>query len=190
MNFCSACGAAEMKWEQPDGDQHHRWVCAACNSVFYDNPRVIAGCVIGHEGRVLLVKRAIEPRRGTWTLPAGFMENGETLEEAAAREVFEETGAPVSIQCLYSVFSIPHINQIYVIFQADMISPTLRTSPESEEVRLFAPEELPWDNLSYPAIGSVLQRFVSEMLTSSYSLYVGSFEQGRVFFASGQQRGT
>ena len=119
MNFCSQCGA-KVQLRIPPGDHLPRFVCEACGTVHYQNPRLVVGCVPEHEGRILLCRRAIEPRRGYWTVPAGFMENGETLQEAAARECYEEALARVQIGSLLSVVHVLHAEQVHVFFRATL----------------------------------------------------------------------
>lgn len=139
----------------PEGDNRERMVCADCGYVAYENPKVIVGAVIVAEGSVLMCRRAIEPRRGFWTLPAGYMELGETLEEGAAREAFEEAEAVIAIDGILGVFSIARIGQVQVIFRArfaDAAAPVFGAGQESLEVRLFKPDEIPWDEIAFPSV--------------------------------------
>ncbi|HBK06684.1 MAG TPA: NUDIX hydrolase [Acetobacteraceae bacterium] len=139
----------------PEGDNRERMVCADCGHVAYENPKVVVGAVVVSEGRVLMCRRAIEPRMGFWTLPAGYMELGETLEEGAAREALEEAEAVIEIEGILGVFSIARIGQVQVIFQArfsDAGAPAFGPGEESLEVRLFAPDEIPWDEIAFPSV--------------------------------------
>jgi ADP-ribose pyrophosphatase YjhB (NUDIX family) len=139
----------------PDGDNRERNVCAECGYVAYENPKVVVGSVVVADGRVLMCRRAIEPRRGFWTLPAGYMELGETLEEGAAREALEEAEAVIMIDGILGVFSIARIGQVQVIFRARFSAdgpPAYRAGPESLDVRLFAPDEIPWDEIAFPSV--------------------------------------
>jgi ADP-ribose pyrophosphatase YjhB (NUDIX family) len=139
----------------PEGDNRERMVCADCGYVAYENPKVVVGSVVVADGRVLMCRRAIEPRKGFWTLPAGFMELGETLEEGAAREVLEEAEATITIEGILGVFSIARIGQVQVIFRArfkDTGTPVFGAGPESLDVRLFAPDEIPWDEIAFPSV--------------------------------------
>lgn len=129
MNFCSACGAS-VDYIVPEDDTRERAVCSGCDTVHYQNPKVITGTLPVWGDRVLLCKRAIEPRRGYWTLPAGFLENGETAETGAARETMEEANAEVSQPTLYTVFSLPHISQVYMFFKAELIGPAYSSGSE------------------------------------------------------------
>ncbi len=113
MRFCSQCGSKNISYSIPSGDNRKRYHCLSCNSVFYENPKIVAGCIPVWEDKILLCKRGIEPRYGLWTLPAGFMENGETTREAAERETLEEAGTLVTRSKLYTLFNLPQINQVY-----------------------------------------------------------------------------
>lgn len=139
----------------PEGDNRERMVCADCGYVAYENPKVVVGSVVVADGRVLMCRRAIEPRKGFWTLPAGYMEFGETLEEGAAREALEEAEAAIAIEGILGVFSIARIGQVQVIFRAhfsDPDTPVFAAGPESLEVRLFARDEIPWDDIAFPSV--------------------------------------
>ncbi len=139
----------------PEGDNRERMVCGDCGYVAYENPKVIVGSVVVAGDRVLMCRRAIEPRRGFWTLPAGYMELGETLEEGAAREALEEAEAVIAIDGILGVFSIARIGQVQVIFRARFANPDLPTygaGAESLEVRLFAPNEIPWAEIAFPSV--------------------------------------
>jgi ADP-ribose pyrophosphatase YjhB (NUDIX family) len=139
----------------PEGDNRERMVCADCGYVAYENPKVVVGSVVVADDRVLMCRRAIEPRKGFWTLPAGYMELGETLEEGAAREALEEAEAAITIEGILGVFSISRIGQVQVIFRAhfsDPGVPVYGAGPESLEVRLFAPDEIPWDDIAFPSV--------------------------------------
>ena len=118
MNFCSNCGSSKIDYKIPEGDSFHRIVCNDCNRVFYENPRIIVGCLPILGNKVMLCKRAIQPQAGLWNLPAGFMENGEKAEIGAARETLEESQAKVEIIKLHVVFSLPKVNQVYLHFLA------------------------------------------------------------------------
>ena len=120
MNFCHQCGSADIEQKIPEGDNRLRYCCPECNEIFYENPKIVAGCIATWQNKVLLCRRAIEPRYGTWTLPAGFMENHETIQEAAARETFEEANAKVANLSLFAIYNLPHISQVYIMFAADV----------------------------------------------------------------------
>jgi len=136
----------------PDGDDRERLVCGDCGFVLYENPKIIVGAVCTWENRYLLVRRAIAPRIGYWTMPVGYMELGETTEQGALREVWEEARARAEIDGLLSVYSIPEISQVHMIYRARMLSPDCAAGPESQEVGLFTWDEIPWDHLAYPNV--------------------------------------
>ena len=161
MKFCSNCGA-QVQLRVPEGDHLPRYVCAACGTIHYQNPRLVVGCVPEHEGRILLCRRAIEPRRGYWTVPAGFMENRETLQEAAARESHEEALAEVLIGSLLSIVHVLHAEQVHVFFRAALPEARFAPGPESLEVKLVAPGEIPWEDLAFKSTEFTLRRYLED----------------------------
>ncbi|WP_257274916.1 NUDIX hydrolase [Endozoicomonas sp. ONNA1] len=167
MNFCSECGAKVSK-KIPCGDNRLRDVCDDCGKIHYQNPLIVAGCLPVYEGKVLLCKRAIEPRRGYWTLPGGFMELGETLEQAALRETMEEAGAEVTLQSLYTLFNIVHVSQLSVFFLAHLDKPEFCAGEESEAVALFSEEDIPWDELAFNTISRTLRHYFSDRQTGCF----------------------
>jgi ADP-ribose pyrophosphatase YjhB (NUDIX family) len=136
----------------PEGDTHERDVCASCGFVHYVNPKVVTGSVVTHGDRLLLCKRAIEPRKGYWTLPAGFMEVGETVEDAARREAREEANADIVIDRLLAVYTIPRLAQVQVMFLAHIDRPVFSPGPESLDVKLVPWSDIPWDDLAFPSV--------------------------------------
>lgn len=179
--YCPQC-TAELARGTPAGDTHERLFCAGCGYIHYVNPKIIAGCIIERDGKYLLCQRAIPPRPGTWTLPAGFMESGETTEDAALREVWEETGVRADILCPYSIFSVPRISEVYIIFRASVIEETGSFGPETLDYRFFAPDEIPWEEIYYPAIRQILERYITERLAGVYGIYMGNDDSGKVHF--------
>ncbi|MCB1740715.1 MAG: NUDIX hydrolase [Gammaproteobacteria bacterium] len=161
MNFCSNCGAS-VSLQVPEGDNRERHVCVACGIVHYVNPRIVAGCLPVWEDKVLLCRRAIEPRHGKWTLPAGFMELGETTQEAAARETLEEACARVEVRGIHCVANIPRINQVYVIFHARLLDLEFGPGVESLEVSLRGESEIPWAEMAFPAIAQALSLYFDD----------------------------
>ncbi len=172
MNFCSSCGK-ELTYTIPAGDDRHRHLCRSCDTIHYQNPRVITGTIPVHGDRVLLCKRAIEPRSGLWTLPAGFLENGETLEEGALRESREEANANLALEGLYGVFDVPHINQVYMLYRASLVDLDFSPGSESRETVLFSEQEIPWDELAFPVIDLTLKYFFSDLARGQFSLKTG-----------------
>ncbi|HCE41326.1 MAG: NUDIX hydrolase [Alcanivorax sp.] len=161
MKYCSHCGN-EVLFSVPDGDNRPRYWCNHCGVIHYQNPKIVVGAVPVWEGRFLLCKRAIEPRIGYWTLPAGYMENGETLQEGAARETWEEACATVAIGDLYTVFNLPHINQVYMFFLGEMVNGDYGVGDESADAGLFTEDEIPWDELAFPTIGRTLKYYIQD----------------------------
>jgi ADP-ribose pyrophosphatase YjhB (NUDIX family) len=177
VKFCSHCGAAALEFRVPDGDTLPRHVCASCATIHYQNPKVVVGCLPEWQGQVLLCKRAIEPRLGLWTLPAGFLENGETLAAGALRETLEEASARVAIDSLYTVISLPQINQIYVMFRATLCDLEFGPGTESLEVALFREEDVPWDQLAFRTITRTLRGYFLDRKLGSYPVHVSSIER-------------
>ena len=161
MNFCSHC-ASPVVLRVPPGDDRPRHVCDACGVIHYSNPKVVAGCVPVWEDQVLLCRRAIAPRHGLWTLPAGFMENGETTQAAAARETLEEALARVDVGDLYCYLNIARISQVYVIFHARLLDLDFAPGAESLEVALFREHEVPWERIAFPAIEITLRHYFED----------------------------
>jgi ADP-ribose pyrophosphatase YjhB (NUDIX family) len=167
ISYCSRCGSPTTE-RVPEGDNRPRAVCDSCGTIHYLNPKLVVGCVPTWEDRILLCKRAIEPRRGLWTLPAGFMENGETAAEGAAREAVEEANAIVEIGDLYTVYSLPHISQVYMMFLARLTDPDVSPGIESLEVMLATEAEIPWDRLAFRMVTRTLEHFVSDRRSGTF----------------------
>ena len=161
MKFCSNC-AQPVALRQPEGDHLPRYVCDACGMVHYQNPKLVVGCVPEYDGRILLCKRAIEPRLGYWTIPAGFMENGETTQDGARRESFEEALAEVEIGSLLAVVHVLHADQVHVMFRARLLEPRFGPSPESLEVRLYDEADVPWHDIAFRSVDFALRRYFDD----------------------------
>jgi ADP-ribose pyrophosphatase YjhB (NUDIX family) len=161
MNFCSHCGQP-VTLRVPEGDHRPRYVCTACGTIHYQNPRIVAGCVPEHEGRILLCRRAIEPRRGYWTIPAGFMENGETTQDAARRESMEEALADVEIGSLLAVVHVLHANQVHVMFRARLPHPEFGAGAESLESMLCTEEQIPWPEIAFRSVDFALRHYLED----------------------------
>lgn len=161
MNYCSDCGQT-ISLLVPKGDDRERHCCGNCGSIHYFNPRIIVGCLPIWEDKILLCKRGIEPRLGYWTLPAGFMELGETTEQGAIRETWEESRAEVDIERLHGIYNIPHIDQVYFIYLAKMRSPHFEVTPESSKIELLGIEDIPWDNLAFRVMNEALQHYIED----------------------------
>jgi ADP-ribose pyrophosphatase YjhB (NUDIX family) len=179
MNFCSDCGAP-VSIRIPPGDTLPRHVCTQCQRVHYSNPRILVSCLATFGVQALWMKRAQPPAAGKWSVPGGFLEQGETLQQAAARELFEETGAeidPASLQ-LYGVGSVVDINQVYVSFRAQLPQPLFGGSPEALEVALFDVDSLPWDQLAFPDIIPAVRNFYRELSSGEFGIYLGEYVGG------------
>ena len=160
MRYCSNCGSDKIEFKIPADDNLKRYVCPDCGSIFYTNPNLIVGTVCIKNEEVLLCKRNIEPRFGKWTLPAGFMENAETLQEGALRETLEEAKLQVSDVKLFTILSVPHIIQIYTFFTGKVVNDDFGPTPESSEVELFKFDDIPWSELAFPTVIKTLKLFL------------------------------
>ncbi len=166
INFCSACGAS-VEQKVPEGETLLRVVCPKCQTIHYQNPKIVAGTIPEWEDKILLCRRAIEPRVGLWTFPAGFMELGESTEAAAARETVEEAHAEVRIHALFGLFSLPHASQVYVVYRAHLQNLNFKPGPESLEVELVSLRDIPWDQLAFPVIQECLSQYVNDIQAAS-----------------------
>ena len=173
MKFCSSCGSHLVE-KIPRDDDRRRHVCPSCDTVHYQNPKIVTGCLPVWEDSVLLCRRAIEPRSGYWTVPAGFMELDETVEQGAVRETWEEARAHVEIQAPYSMFNLPHVNQLYVIYRARLKNLDFRPGPESEDVRLFAEQDIPWDDLAFGTVRQTLRFFFGDRPGGRFPMRTGT----------------
>jgi ADP-ribose pyrophosphatase YjhB (NUDIX family) len=157
MRYCPAC-AGELTLMRPEGDDRERHVCPKCGTVHYLNPKVVVGAVCTLDDRLLICRRAIDPRSGFWTIPAGFLELGETAEQGAVREAWEEARARISIDGLIATYSVPRIGQVQLLYRATLLDPRVSAGPESREVRLIGWDEIPWDELAFTTVHWVLRR--------------------------------
>lgn len=176
MNYCSQCGE-KTEEKTPEGDNRLRFVCTVCEHIHYQNPRIIAGCIAEHENKILLCKRAIEPRHGLWTLPAGFMENGETTLEAAQRETHEEAGAKINNCELFCTLSIPHISQVYIMYRGELVNGFSEPGIESLETELFTQQQIPWDDLAFPVIRESLELYFKDKSNNKFCTYNGEMRR-------------
>lgn len=172
MRYCSDCGAP-VSLLVPPGDNRERHVCQGCGAIHYQNPKVVVGCIPEWEGKILLCRRAIQPREGLWTLPAGFMERGETTREGAVRETLEEANARVEIGPLYSLFNLPHIDQVYMLFRARLLDLEFSPGEESLEVQLFEEAEIPWELIAFQTVRETLRLYFEDRLSGRSGMYSG-----------------
>jgi len=161
MKFCSRCGST-VHLQIPEGDTRTRHICSHCQTIHYENPRNVVGTIPLWEDKVLLCKRAIQPRLGFWTLPAGFLEVNESTQDGAQRETLEEAGAHVEVGPLFSLLNVMHAEQVHLFYLAKMYEPTFSAGVESLEVRLFDESEIPWDELAFPTVTKTLQWFFED----------------------------
>lgn len=171
MNFCSQCGHT-VTHKIPLGDQKNRAVCDHCGTIHYENPKIICGALVTHHNRVLLCRRAIEPRYGLWTLPAGYMELFETMEQGAARETREEAQAEVSEPQLYCMYNIPRIGQIYVLFRANLVDGKFGAGEESIECALFDEADIPWNELAFPSVERTLRHYFADRQQQHFPVHL------------------
>lgn len=172
MKFCPTCGN-EVALGVPPGDNRPRYSCGGCGTIHYQNPNMVLGTIPTWGDQVLLCRRAIEPRYGYWTLPAGFMENGETTAEGAERETLEEAGARIEIGELFSMVDVPQVHQVHVFFRATMLGPELDPGPESLEARLFSESEIPWDQIAFRTVEQTLRWFFEDRRRGSFAMHTG-----------------
>ena len=172
MKFCHDCGTP-IKQRIPPGDDRLRFVCDDCGTVHYENPRMVVGCIPEWDDKILLCRRAIEPRYGWWTTPAGYLENGETLEEGAMRETLEEAGARVEILSLYTIFNLTRINQVYLLFRARLLDLEYSSGTESLEVKLFEENDIPWNCIAFTAIEKTLRLYYGDRKEGVFPVHLG-----------------
>lgn len=172
MNYCSDCGGP-VQLRIPAGDNLPRHVCERCGAIHYQNPKLVIGALAEWQDRVLLCRRAIEPRYGLWTLPAGFMENNETTAEAAIRETLEEAGARIELGPLFTLINVPHINQVHLVYRARLLDIEFAPGEESLDVVLFQEKDIPWGEIAFRSISMTLQFFFADRCQGSYDFHSG-----------------
>ena len=177
MKFCSLCGHG-LSLRIPETDDRERHVCDSCGHVHYVNPRIIVCALPCHEDKVLLCKRAIEPRYGLWTLPGGFMELGESTMEAAARETLEEAGARIDVLELYAIYHILHIDQVHMFYRARLRDLEFAAGSESLDVRLLREAEMPWHEMAFPAVSDTLRQYFRDLPSRRFPLRLADVRVG------------
>ncbi|MCA0177311.1 MAG: NUDIX hydrolase [Proteobacteria bacterium] len=176
IRHCRNCGAA-VQYRVPDDDNRPRAVCPVCATVHYENPLNVVGTVpVWEDGRVLLCRRAIEPRRGLWTLPAGFMELGETVAEGARRETDEEAGVAVELQGLYTVLNVVRAGQVHLFYRARLLADTWAPGPETLEAQLFAEAEIPWGDIAFRTVAYTLHRHFEDVRSGVFPVHVADID--------------
>ncbi len=175
MKYCSSCGEDVAK-RIPDGDDRPRYVCNGCDVVHYQNPKMVVGIVASQEHKVLMCRRAIEPRKGFWTLPAGFMENGETTMAGAIRETWEEAYAKVDSPTLYRMFELPYINQVYIFYRAKLLDGKYSAGPESLDVQLFSEDQIPWSEIAFPIVTEILHEHFDDTRKNEFPVRISEVD--------------
>lgn len=176
IHFCRQCGTSVEHRVPDDGDTKIRAVCSACGTIHYQNPLNVVGTVPHRDGRVLLCRRNIEPRRGFWTLPAGFMELGESTAEGALRETQEEAGAEIELEGLFTLLNVVRVGQVHLYYRARMLSEHLDPGPETIEARLFSEDEIPWDDLAFRTVKETLQHFFADRRRGTFGIHAGDID--------------
>ena len=175
QNYCSKC-ASPITVKIPEGDNRYRAVCDKCGTIFYENPKVVSGCLLTWKDKILLCKRATEPRSGFWTLPAGFLENYETVEGGALRETMEEAGAKTKQIQLFLMCNLPHISQIYMMYHGELLDGKFSAGIESEEVRLFGENEIPWNDIAFTVIERTIRLYFKDKKEGSFGIHFDTID--------------
>ena len=177
MKYCSECGSDKLVHKLPDGDTKERIVCDTCGRIFYHNPKIVTGCILEWQRRILLCKRSIEPRVNFWTVPAGFLENGESVIEAAAREANEEACAECENLVIHSLYNIRHVNQIYIIYRGVLKDGRYGVGDESNDAMLCSEAEIPWHQIAFPIIEEALKLYFDDRKHQNYSYHEGDLHK-------------
>lgn len=174
MKYCSHCGS-EVSLSIIPGDTHKRFYCKSCETIHYQNPKIVVGCLARQGDKILLCKRAIAPQIGKWGIPAGYMENGETVEAGAVRETFEESNGVVADLKLHCIYNLPHVNQVYIFYTATLVSWDFEPNSETSEAALFAEDEIPWDELAFTSNRFALEKYFSNEKSDHNNVFIGTF---------------
>jgi len=177
MNYCSNCGSSDLEFRIPDGDNRKRFVCPNCHTIHYSNPRIVAGILPVWEEQILLCRRAIEPRLGYWNVPSGYLENGESVEEGARRELWEEAIARVGDLSMASLYSIPHINQVYIHFIGKLREPDFNCGDETSEARLFSESDIPWAEIAFSSSTFTLKNYFADRKNGRLKLHRATLDK-------------
>jgi ADP-ribose pyrophosphatase YjhB (NUDIX family) len=175
INFCSNCGGTICK-RIPKGDDRPRHICASCGTVHYKNPKLVVGCIVEWQDKILMCRRAIAPKIGKWTLPAGYLESAETVAQGAQRETWEEARANVDIIEPYALFNLTFFDQIYFIFRAKLINLDFGPGPESQAVDLMSQADIPWDEIAFEVIAKILQRYFKDRSRGGFNFQMGDIK--------------
>lgn len=175
MKYCSQCGQ-QVERRIPEDDDRMRYICTGCDTIHYQNPKMVVGTLPIYGDQVLLCRRAIEPRKGFWTLPAGFMENSETTVAGALRESWEEARAKIEAPVLYRMFDLPFISQVYIFYRGQLENGAFDVGPESLEVKLFDEQDIPWDEIAFPVVVETLKEYFEDRKLGEYPVRVSEIE--------------
>lgn len=176
MNYCNLCGS-EVIFDFVEGDNRKRFVCKSCHTIHYTNPKVVVGALVYWDEKILLCRRAIEPRYGYWNLPAGYLEDGEKSEEGAAREVWEEAGAEIILEGVHAIYNLPQANQVYIHFIAELKNGAYSNGPESIETALFSEEDIPWNEMAFTSSYFALKRYFQDKKNGKRMTHIGTFPE-------------
>ncbi len=171
MKYCSVCGSG-VRVGVPAGDNRPRHICDQCGAIHYQNPKLVAGCIAHWDERILLCRRAIEPRLGLWTVPAGFLENGETTYEGALRETLEEANARVAIDDLFVTVNLPHINQVYMLFRGRLLDLDFSPGEESLQTELLDESQIPWRQMAFPTVTEALKLYFADRRSGDFAVHM------------------
>ena len=175
MKFCSNCGSNQLDFVIPKNDSFKRFFCGNCGIIHYQNPNLIVGGLVLYENKILLCKRAIDPKFGLWNLPAGFLENGETVEAGALREIYEESLVKPKIIKPHVIYNLPGVDQVYIHFLCEMDKPKFGITPESSEVKLFSPDDIPWDDIAFHSTRFAIEKYL-EHGPEFQGVHVGTYQ--------------
>ena len=175
MNFCSHCGSPKLAYRIPEDDTHPRHICTTCATIHYSNPKVVTGCLPVWEDTVLLCRRSIQPARGLWNVPSGYLENGESVRAGARREVYEEAQAEVLLDYLITMYDIERINQVYLQYVGELVDGKYAVGKESLEVRLFTEHEIPWGEIAFTSSAFTLCNYFNDRRLGVKQLHQGSY---------------
>jgi ADP-ribose pyrophosphatase YjhB (NUDIX family) len=180
LNFCSKCGGTIYK-RIPEGDDRPRHVCASCGTVHYKNPKLVVGCIVEWQDKILMCRRAIAPKIGKWTLPAGYLESAESVAQGALRETWEEARAHVDIIEPYALFNLTFVDQIYFIFRAKLMNLDFSPGPESQAVDLMSQADIPWNEMAFEVIDEILQRYFKDKSKGRFNFQMGDIKANAPF---------
>tara|TARA_B100000900_G_scaffold414000_1_gene439397 strand:+ start:155 stop:706 length:552 start_codon:yes stop_codon:yes gene_type:complete len=175
QKYCSYCGS-KTSYRIPEDDNRERAICDECGAIFYENPKVVSGCILEWQDKILLCKRATEPRSGYWTLPAGFLENNETVAEGALRETYEEANAKSNNIELFYMCDLRHISQIYMMYRGLLLDGKYSAGPESEKVQLFTESEIPWEDIAFTVIEKTLKLYYQDKKSGNFSIHFDTID--------------